>query len=183
MDSIIVPRSGEILLPHKQGIVVVSAVHAQIDAPLTKTLVRLANAGEHIAVILADNRFAADEIARRALNQAHLKVARGETPHQVRHLVQRLSTSPGAYSVIVVIGLLAPFHDQQVQWKIAQHLLADTLHLLNQLARTVRVLVILTDTPKVTRPYLKAQVAKAGATYLELPALPAPQDSLQGRLF
>jgi hypothetical protein len=171
------------LLPFSPtGLVAVCAPHSQIGLPLTQTLVALAKDGQHVAVIVADNHFEADKIAR-VVPEEQLKVARAETPHQVRQLVRRLSATHTCYSVAVVIGLLEPFYDEQVKWTVARTLLTDTLCLLNELARTLRVLVIITPAPSLTRPYLKDQLTKAVDTYTELPALASAKQALQVRLF
>jgi len=164
------------------GIVAICAPHAQMDASLTRTLIALAEQGERIAVIVADNHFEADEIAR-SVDGAHLKVARGETPHQVRTLVRRLHATRAVYSVAVVVGLLEPFYDEQVKWTVGQHLLTDIFHLLNELARTLRVLVVITPPANLTRPYLKDHLLNTVDFYTELPALVSPTSSLQDRLF
>lgn len=174
---------GPLVSPRRwTGLVVLSAPHKQFTPALTQTLVALANQGEHIAVIVADNHFEADEIARRAPGES-VKVARGETPYQVRRLVQRVLAARLSYSVLVVSGLLEPFYDEQVKWTVARHLLADTLQLLNDLARTLSVLVVLTPAPVPTRHYLLEQVSRAADRYIELPALVASDTSLQARLF
>lgn len=164
------------------GLAVICGTHAQLDVPLTQTLITLAQNGHHIAVIVANNHFEADEIAR-TVPQAQLKVARGETPHQVRHLVQRLLDTHTGYSVAVVIGLLEPFYDEQVKWQLARQLLTDTLALLNELARSLRVLVLITPAPTPTRPYLVAQLTQAAADYTELPTPAQPKQLPKGRLF
>ncbi len=164
------------------GLVALGATHPQVDEPLLQALIALAGEGEHLAVIVADNHFAADALAR-AVDAERLQVARGETPYQVRRLVQRLTAVPAAYSVVVIIGLLESFYDQQIQWQVARHLLADTLRLLQELARQLRVLVIVTPAPNATRPYLHAQLVQAADLYSELPALPPTAETLQKRLF
>jgi hypothetical protein len=173
-----------VLVPHltRTGLLAIYASHAQMAVPLTQTLIALAGQGEHIAVIVADNHFEADEIARNVPDEL-IKVARGETPHQVRRLVQRLLATRVSYSVVVVIGLLEPFYDEQVKWTVAQRLLTDTLQLLNELARSLCVLVLITPAPKPTRPYLKIQVSRSADRFIELPVLALPENSLQARLF
>jgi uncharacterized protein YgbK (DUF1537 family) len=179
---IVISPEGLGLLLTRTGIIAVCALHPQIDAPLAQTLAGLANAGERIAVIVADNHFEAQEIARRVRNKEHLRVARGETPHQVRHLVQRVQAAGGAYSIVVVIGLLEPFYDEQVRWTVAQHLLTDTLRVLQELSNTLRVLVVITPPPNETRPYLQEQIVTLVDYYLEIPELPAPSEQAP-RLF
>lgn len=169
--------------PGTTGFVALDAAHTRIDAALTQILVQLANQGEQIAVIVADNQWNAADIARGLNNPEQIQVARGETPHQVRYLVQRLNRTGTAYSIAVVVGLLEPFYDEQVKWTLARHLLADTLRLLNELALTLRVLVVVTPAPKPTRLYLREQVARAADMSLELPALEPPTTLPQGRLF
>lgn len=169
------------LLPMR-GMAVVCAPHAQTDESLLQTLITLLEQGELVAVIVADNRFDADAIARH-VGQAQLKVARGETPHQVRTLVRRLCSTRLAYSAVVLIGLLEPFYDEGVKWLVAQHLLGDTLRALSELAQTMRVLVLVSPSLNVTRSYLKHQVVQAAAVYVELPALEPAASGLQGRLF
>jgi hypothetical protein len=169
------------LLPAR-GILAIYAQHTQLDAPLTQTLVQLAKQGEHLAVIIADTHFDPVEIARQVNDAEHIKVARGETPHQVRHLVQRIRATHTSYSIAVVIGLLEPFYDEQVKWAVARSLLNDTLYLLNELALTLCVLVVITPAPKPTRPYLQAQVVNAVDHFVELPVLADPQNAVQARL-
>src|SRR6186997_716286 len=96
--------STHLLLPLSPtvGLVTLCAPHAQLDAALTQTLIALANQKLHIAVVVADNHFDAHTIAR-SINNDYLKVARAETPHQVRHLVRRLLELRPTYSVAVVI--------------------------------------------------------------------------------
>lgn len=164
------------------GIAVVCGTHTQIDLPLAGMLIALAQKGHHIAVIVANNHFEMDEIAR-VVPPEQLKVARGETPHQVRHLAQRLVNTRTAYSVVVVVGLLESFYDEQVQWKVAVHLLTDTLALLSELARTLSVLVLITPPPNATRPSLRALLIQAADQYTELPAPTLPKQLPEGRLF
>lgn len=164
------------------GVVAICAPHPQIDAALTQVLTLFADGGEHIAVIVADNHFDAYAFARR-IDDEHLKVARAETPHQVRRLVQRLLATHTSYSVAVVIGLLEPFYDEQVQWQMARHLLTDILQLLDELARTLRVLVLVSPPPNATRSYLKEQLTQAAAHSIELPTLAPAKQALEGRLF
>lgn len=168
--------------PPPTGLAAVVATHAQLDPVLTQTLIALAAQGERIAVITADNHFDAAEIARR-VDAARLHMARGETPHQVRTLVRRLHARRASYSVVVLVGLLTPFYDEQVKWTLARYLLADTLRLLQELAEHLQVLVVLTPAPHAARPWLHAQVRGAAERYLELPALSAPELTLPPRLF
>jgi hypothetical protein len=164
------------------GIVALYASHEQIDTLLVQTMIALADQGHSLAVIVADNHFDAYELARR-VDGDKIKVARGETPHQVRQLVLRLRAARASYSVAIVSGLLEPFYDEQIKWQMARTLLADTLQLLDDLARTLHVFVLVTPPPKPTRPYLQAQVTRAVAHSIELPALANPDTALQGRLF
>lgn len=164
------------------GIVAIHASHEQIDGLLTQIMVTLVNDGHSLALIVADNHLDAYELARRA-DGDKIQVARGETPYQVRQLARRLLATRDAYSVAIVSGLLEPFYDEQIQWQMARTLLADTLQLLDELARTLRVFVLLTPPPKPTRPYLLAQVSRAIPHSIELPALASPGTSRQAKLF
>lgn len=163
------------------GITAIYASHAQLDMPLVQTLATLAQEGHRIAVIVADNHFDAYEIARK-VPEISLQVARAETPYQVRHLVGRLTKLCASFSVAIVIGLLEPFYDEQIKTTVARTVLTDTLRLLNELADTLRVLVLLTPPPNATRPYLLAQFTRTVQNYIELPALTPPKPSPQRRL-
>lgn len=164
------------------GIAALYATHEQIDPSLTEMLATLANQGRRTAVLVADGHFDGHALARRVQQPEQLQVAFGETPRQVRFLVQRLLKTREAYSVVVVIGLLETFYDEQVRAGQAYYVLADTLRGLNDLARTLRVLILITPVPKPTRPQLQQYVRNAVDAYIEIPALPAPESFLPGRL-
>ncbi len=170
------------LLTPDTGIIVVSAAHAQIDLPLIASLVTLANQGEQIALLVADNHFDGHPLARRLHQQEHVKLAYAETPYQLRFLIRRLRETRQCYSLLVVIGLLETFYDEQIPEQQATLVLADILQTLNELASTLRVMVILTPAPKATRAHLLTAVQNAVGAYLELRVLEAPKD-LQRRLF
>lgn len=171
------------LLSLKTGIIAVGATHAQIDTPLAETIVALANHGERIAVLVADSHFDGHPVAQRLHDRGHVKLSFAETPYQVRFLLHRLHFACAEFSIVVVVGLLETFYDEQIKEPQAELLLDDALRLLDRLAATLRVMVILTPSTHQTRPQLVKTVRERVASYLELAALEAPNESLQGRLF
>jgi len=185
--NILFAAAAPLLVSHfalrKTGIAALSAPYAQIESSLTQTIVMLANRGERVAVVVADNQFDTNAAARGAVVKEHLQVTRAETPRQVRYQVERLLAKRQAYSIVFIIGLLKTFYDEQVEAKLAADLLTDILRELDELAHSVRVLVIITPAPKPTRAYLREQVESALGPLVELPALPAPAKPFQARLF
>jgi hypothetical protein len=184
-STLAIPPAGPSLVPlflFETGVIALSATHTQIDTPLVETLAALANQGERVALLVADSDFDGHALARRLNRQESVKLSFAETPYQVRFLVRRLLAARGEYSIVVIVGLLETFQDEQIKLSHASLVLQDTLMLLDELARTLRVMVILTPPGQETRPQLLRAVQNVVAAYLELPALPTPKDS-QGRLF
>ena len=62
-------------------------------------------------------------------------------------------------------------------------LLTDTLQPAQRIGADRACVCVPHPRPQPTRPYLKEQVSRAVAHYIELPALAAPDPSLPARLF
>lgn len=165
-----------------RGVIAINASQNDLRAPLTATLVALAAQGQRIAIVLANNDFDVYALVRLAKQEGleprpilrRIEITRTETVHQVKRCFQRLADSPAGFSVVLAIGLLEPFQDEDILWTDAQRLLNDTLAALKELSvRQVKVLVTLPQLKHSTRPYLMQQLARQVDSYIEFaPPLP-----------
>lgn len=123
-------------------------------------LAHLAIRGERCGVIIANNRFdvvlLADAIEQlggeRDLALQRIYVMRAETCAQVRGCLRRLATHSPEFRVLMLIGFLEPFYDEDIRFARAQWLLTDALQQLGRIAaRGVSVLVTVSPSPTANR--------------------------------
>ena len=178
--------------PHasQASIVAVNAPRVEIDAPLANALANLACQGEHIAVIIADNRLNVYAIGEAIEQQGgdrdnalqFIFILRAETCQQVHGCLKRLAAQPARFRILFLLGALEPFYDDDIRYPRAEWLLNDALRYARMLAER-GMLVVMTITPPPT-PARNAFVELANAASnqvvtLETRRLLAPQ---QGRL-
>lgn len=134
--------------------------HAALDASIPQVLAELALRGEACGVIVAHNRLHAYAIGDAAVlaggtRDAALRqifILRAETCQQLHGALRRLETKPLRFRFLFVLGLLAPFYDEDIRFARAEWLLIDSLRLLRLLSRQGAHLIVTLAPPPSASP-------------------------------